>query len=364
MKHLLGLMCVSLTLMALGCSDENLVGALSEEGTLTTEIAQPTDAWVEEAEAHTFAGMPEGVSALHHQVRWMAALDGTADLAAGVVPCLDPGGNPVPGLTPFARLTGTGKVFFLDNPTAEIISDQCAVNADGTITITGPFSVTGSQGDGFGGTYTLVQALPVPPATTAPFTHTEVVTHGTGRFAGATGWARGTGEFDFVTATSKLYVKGAISPPRAVERLAFQGDLTSVPDPTSEAVQCVDAAGNPVPGLFGPARHIVSGLAMHLGVLDEAASFSANAGCILNADGTISAIDETFVYTGASRDALFGTAQTVGSPAEGTASGVFTITGGAGRFLGATGSFTGEGVLDPTTLTIRFDVDGWVYQPL
>ena len=363
MKYLLGLVCVSLTLVVLGCSDENLGGALSEEGALDTEIAQPADAWFEEVEAKTFAGMPVDAAAAHERVLWAAALDGAADLAAGVVPCLDPGGNPVPGLTPFARLTGTGKVFFLDDPTAEIISDQCTVNADGTITITGPFSVTGSQGDGFGGTYTLVQVLPVPPVTTAPFTHTEVITHGTGRFAGATGWARGTGEFDFVTATSVLYAKGLISPPIAVERLQFQGDLTSVPDPTSEAVQCVDAAGNPVPDLFGPARNIVSGLAVNLGVLDETASFSANTGCVLNTDGTISAINETFTYTGANGDALFGTAQTVGSPADGTASGVFIITGGAGRFLGATGSFTGEGVLDPTTLTITFGVDGLIYRP-
>ena len=363
MKYLLGLVCTSLTLMALGCSDENLVRALSEKEALDTETVQPAEAWFEEVEANTFSGAPMEAATAHERVLWAAALDGAADLAAGVVPCLGPGGNPVPGLTPFARLTATGKVFFLDDPTAEIISDQCIVNADGTITITGPFSVTGSQGDGFGGTYTLVQALPAPPDTTAPFTHTEVITHGTGRFAGATGWARGTGEFDFVTATSVLYAKGAISPPRAVERLAFQGDFTSVPDPTSEAVQCVDAVGNPVPDLFGPARNIVSGLAVNLGVLDETASFSANTGCVLNADGTLSAIDETFVYTGAGGDALFGTTQTVGSPAEGTASGVFTITGGAGRFLGATGSFIGEGMLDPTTLTIRFDVDGWIYRP-
>lgn len=348
MNHLRNLALVFLFLMVLSCSDESLVGVDTD----ATETLTASDARLIEGI------IPSMAQADPERVLWVAALDYFFDPEAGVIPCVDADGNPS-DFVAAVRLAVTGKTFFLGETTGELIFDQCVANADGTLTATGTFDFTGAFGDGFGGTFTVTLNLPVPPATTAPLKVSTQVTHGTGRFAGANGWSRGIGENDFATATGKVYLKGLISMPKQVELVQFQGDFTTFPDTTAGIVPCLDEAGNTVPGLFAFAQGGVSGLAMHLGVVDVAASSYTVEGCTVHSDGSISNPTSGTV-TGATGDAITASTTLVTLP-DGTITANWMITGGAGRFEGATGWFTYTGTFDLATAVATFTADGWIY---
>jgi hypothetical protein len=63
-------------------------------------------------------------------------------------------------------------------------------------------------------------------------------------------------------------------------------------------------------------------------------------------------------YTGSDEINVFNLL--TGAGTTGTITGVWTITGGAGRFEGATGSFAIDGFVDFTDLTLYFSGDGTI----
>jgi len=146
----------------------------------------------------------------------------------------------------------------------------------------------------------------------------------------------------------------------------FNGQFQSSidPDPTIPPTPC----SGDLPGLANPG-HFLQGNATHLGQVQWQQSRLQDVSCNLSfATGQLStsisgqfaaANGDLIYYTG--NDVLDITNLLTGNPGiPGTIQGTWTITGGTGRFSGASGSFTINGPVDFTTMTFSFEAIGTI----
>lgn len=148
----------------------------------------------------------------------MVALTGNWDLvmdpAGEPVSCVDTEGNPVQFAFPSNTITAVGEVSVLGTTNSVVTLDACTIYPEGYLQGPGTFTHTGSNGDAIVGTYVGVIYLDGtisfdPDVADPPI----VVTGGSGRFVGATGWATGGGTIDLVTGTGSFWIDGMISAP-------------------------------------------------------------------------------------------------------------------------------------------------------
>ena len=149
--------------------------------------------------------------------------------------------------------------------------------------------------------------------------------------------------------------------PRSQQARAFQATLTGALDLESEGTDCT--GGLPFPLL----DYSITGNATHLGNLN-AASFLHHDDC--NADfGTMTlSASVSGELVGANGDLIYYSGEDVvdiynfvfGTGPNGPITGTWTITGGTGRFDGASGSFTISGLVDFTTLGFSVVADGTI----
>ena len=135
------------------------------------------------------------------------------------------------------------------------------------------------------------------------------------------------------------------------------------PDPSIPPTACT----GDLPGLANPG-HFLHGHATHLGELNWQQSRLQDISCNLSAaamqltttiSGQFAAANGDLVYyTG--NDVFDVTNLLLQSGTTGTLQGVWTITGGTGRFEGATGSFTVTGMASFITFTFSFEALGTI----
>ena len=144
-----------------------------------------------------------------------------------------------------------------------------------------------------------------------------------------------------------------------VQMVPFKGKLISAP--TSPAlIPCNDPVTGAVFPL--PINNSVSGNATHLGKLDAMTSTVTVVSCSFDAIAMELTANLDFVFMNKKGDGVTFSGQSV-ITAAGPSSGNYTITGGFGKFDGATGWLMTSGVADLTTGTTDFSVDGYITQP-
>ncbi len=117
----------------------------------------------------------------------------------------------------------------------------------------------------------------------------------------------------------------------------------------------LELAGDDEPVTYFPARFTSEGEYSHLGRTTSVIELLA---CTANLDGTLAGPGSA-VHTGANGDTFHADWFGVFAP-DGTIDLTLEITGGTGRFLGATGEGTGGAATDPTTLTGTWWFEGWI----
>ena len=130
---------------------------------------------------------------------------GTFQPDGGAIVC------PFVGTVP-AVFIGTGVMSHLGKTTFVVTWQTCTLNAQGQITATGVLNFAGANGDAVEGTFTQTFTLFSPVISRfdlAPI----VITGGTGRFAGATGSARGNGSIDEAALQGVFEISGTLTPP-------------------------------------------------------------------------------------------------------------------------------------------------------
>ena len=143
----------------------------------------------------------------------------------------------------------------------------------------------------------------------------------------------------------------------------FKGSFfTSIdPDPSNTPLVC--SGGFPIPG-----RLLVHGNATHLGELIWQESTLQHSSCALNTTTLVLTTVVTGQLTASNGDRIFYSGNDVidvsnlltGNGPTGTIAGEWTITGGTGRFQGASGSITISGSVDFTTIVVSFEAIGTI----
>ncbi len=118
----------------------------------------------------------------------------------------------------FRRFTGEGVFSHLGATTFVGVSDDCWVNPDFTLGVTGRSTLTAANGDELWGVWGLKTPGPPPGGTVSnwefyPYAGDYPVefTGGTGRFDDASGYTAGAGTFDYGTMTATYWMDGMIS---------------------------------------------------------------------------------------------------------------------------------------------------------
>ena len=140
----------------------------------------------------------------------------------------------------------------------------------------------------------------------------------------------------------------------------FQANLTGVLNLESAPTACT---GGPIALL----DYFISGNATHLGNLN-AASFLHHDNCNLDLGAMLLSADVSGDLVGANGDKITYTGEDVINVYNflvepgptGSITGTWTITGGTGRFEGATGSFTISGLVDFATLGFNVAANGTI----
>ncbi|HJW31665.1 MAG TPA: hypothetical protein VJ508_20730, partial [Saprospiraceae bacterium] len=148
---------------------------------------------------------------------------------------------------------------------------------------------------------------------------------------------------------------------RSPQTRAFHGNLSGAMNLNSAPTACTGV----IP--LALVDYFMSGNATHLGVLNNQ-SFLHHDNCDVNLETMILAISvsgqlvgangDLITYTGADEVNIFNLV--TGSGPNGPITGTWTITGGTGKFAGATGSFTISGLVDFTTLSFSVVADGTI----
>ena len=213
---------------------------------------------------------------------------------------------------------------------------------------TGTFLWIGADGDSIFGTFA---GQLIPTATQGLFDNNETatITGGTGRFIGATGSTTHGGQVNFATASFVLPFTGTIN--LAQPRLPnFTGTVSG---------KIPADMGAPVPGSNDCVFNFYvtnTGTATQLGTFTGASNFIPNV-CTGSYTGT-------FLWIGADGDSISG--PFVGQLIPTQTQGVFdntetaTITGGTGRFAGATGTITLTGQVNFATSSFELPFTGTI----
>lgn len=211
---------------------------------------------------------------------------------------------------------------------------------------TGTFLWIGANGDSISGPFSGQQT---PTAVPGVFDNVETatITGGTGRFAGATGRITLGGQINFNTSSFVLPFTGTIN--LAQPRLPnFTGTVSG---------KIPADIGAPVPGSNGCVFNFYvtnTGTATELGEFTGASNFIPNV-----CDGSYTG---TFLWIGADGDSISGPFSGQQTPT--AVQGVFdnvetaTITGGTGRFVGATGTITLGGQINFNTSSFVLPFEG------
>ncbi len=146
----------------------------------------------------------------------------------------------------------------------------------------------------------------------------------------------------------------------------FKGEFQASidPDPSNSPIVC---AGD-IPGFAIPVRFLLNGNATHVGELIEQQSGFQHASCNLSVSTMqltttiggqlVASNGDRIFYTG--HDVIDVSGLLTGQGTTGTIQGVWTITGGTGRFEEASGSFTINGHVDFVTTTLSFKAEGTI----
>lgn len=127
----------------------------------------------------------------------------------------DPAGSPIicTGVGPVpSTYIGTGVMSHLGKSTFVVTWQTCGLNAQGRLVASGVFAVTAANGDALEGTLTQT-FTPVTPTFRTFVFHPLTITGGTGRFAGVTGYAHGSGLVDEVAQRREFEFTGEMTPP-------------------------------------------------------------------------------------------------------------------------------------------------------
>jgi hypothetical protein len=149
---------------------------------------------------------------------------------------------------------------------------------------------------------------------------------------------------------------------RSQQARAFHATLSAALNPNSAPTACSGAL--PLALL----DYTISGNATHLGILNSTLSFLHHIDCDLNLETATLSTNVNGQLVGANGDLIYYSGQDVinvynfltGSGPNGPITGTWTITGGTGKFVGATGSVTLSGLVDFTTLSFTAAADGTI----
>lgn len=267
-----------------------------------------------------------------------------ADPDEGFVSCLDPTGNSVPGLVLPKKANVDGRASHLDKTTGYFTTSECQAQADGILTSAGDWMFIGADGHRVMGTWTATTLAD------GSLTGKTVITGGIGKFAEATSWTRFAGQIDLTTGTGRFYGKGLISPPTEVVEMGFVNEVTAISE--SGSIPCFYRNGNFV--ISGTRRFEAVGLATYLGQVE---AVMVNERC--TGDGVLTFYG-TWTYTNAQGDGLRGMHAVVVGVGE-TWPNDSIITGGTGRFEGATGWM--KGTIDPRIGIWVGELEGVIFLP-
>jgi hypothetical protein len=142
----------------------------------------------------------------------------------------------------------------------------------------------------------------------------------------------------------------------------FRGQFEANPDPSSLPTACSGDLGLAIPG------YVLHGNAQHLGELIWQQSWFQHVSCNLNAAAGQLTTSISGQFAAANGDLIYYTGNDVldvsnflaGNGQPGTIQGTWTITGGTGRFAGASGTLTISGLVNFATLTFSFEAVGTI----
>jgi hypothetical protein len=160
--------------------------------------------------------------------------------------------------------------------------------------------------------------------------------------------------FKCVLAASALCLLGPASAVVAGDQVPVKGKVTIVPDPQAPTVPI---SSNPP---IVQETRLISGIVSHLG--------SSTGVIVENINLADLSFVGTFTLQAANGDTIVGTATGVllfnpANPGFFDVSETFTITGGTGRFAGATGSAIGQGQANRTTGVAQESFQGTISSP-
>jgi putative hemolysin len=144
---------------------------------------------------------------------------------------------------------------------------------------------------------------------------------------------------------------------------AFHANLSAAIDPNSAPTACSNTGGQ-----LAVLDYFISGNATHLGLLNTNLSTLHHDDCDLNGETLDLSTSVSGQLVGANGDKITYTGEDVinvfnfltNSGPNGPITGTWTITGGTGRFVGASGSFTISGLVNFTTLGFNVVADGTI----
>ena len=213
---------------------------------------------------------------------------------------------------------------------------------------TGTFLWIGADGDSISGTF-VGQLIPTQTQGLFDNNETATITSGTGRFVGATGSITLGGQVNFGTSSFVLPFEGTIN--------LAQPPLPNFSGTVSGKIPA--DMGEPVPGTNDCVFNFYvtnTGTATQLGEFTGASNFIPNV--------CTGAYTGTFLWIGADGDSISG--PFVGQLIPTQTQGVFdntetaTITGGTGRFVGATGTITLGGQVNFATSSFVLPFQGTI----
>ncbi|MEP6794441.1 MAG: hypothetical protein ABJB16_08960 [Saprospiraceae bacterium] len=150
---------------------------------------------------------------------------------------------------------------------------------------------------------------------------------------------------------------------RSQQTRVFKANISGTLDASSAPTACT----GDLPGL-ALTGYSLSGNANHLGILNKDLSVLHHDACDLSFATMLLTTSVSGQLAAANGDLVYYTGNDVinvfnlltGSGTTGTITGTWTITGGTGRFDGASGSFTINGLVDFTTLNLSVEANGTI----